>query len=472
MAAILPNCSPAGTEARRWNRGQWRAAVLITVHVLVAAHIAWWLWAGRAMAPAELNESMFTLEHGVLTIGFILMALALLSVLIFGRFFCSWGCHVLALQDLSAWALEKVGIRPKPVRLRLLLLVAPVAAAYMFLWPQVARLAAGGSWGPLRISTDAEGFGSLTTSDFLRNLPTWPVALVTFTVIGFGMVWLLGSRSFCTYACPYGAVFALADRAAPGRIRLKVLAAPCDGCAQCTAACSSHIRVHEEIQKFGRVVSPACMKDLDCVDACPHQAITFGFGAPSWFASLRKWGRFGVPYDTTHIEEVIAAAAFFVTWLTMRGLYGVVPFFLSMALAIIAAWAAIILTRLCRANAVRWTQWNLKRDGVVEPAGRIAAALIVTALLLVLHSATVRGLTWAGERQWNSGDLPRARGLLVAAERLAIVDCDEIDVPLANVLFESGDYQQARLPIQRLIERDPRREGWRQALAALPASRP
>ena len=34
---------------------------------------------------------------------------------IFGRFFCSWGCHILALEDLCAWILGKLGVRPRPI---------------------------------------------------------------------------------------------------------------------------------------------------------------------------------------------------------------------------------------------------------------------------------------------------------------------------------------------------------------------
>ena len=106
----------------------------------MAAHFIHWQIAGETLAPLELNEVMHTLELGIVTAGFLLMALALLSVLIFGRFFCSWGCHILALEDLCAWMLGKVGIRPRPVRSRLMLVVPPLALGYMFVWPQVKRV--------------------------------------------------------------------------------------------------------------------------------------------------------------------------------------------------------------------------------------------------------------------------------------------------------------------------------------------
>ena len=63
--------------------------------------------------------------------------LAILATLVFGRFVCGWGCHVLALQDFCAWLLKKMGVTPKPFRSRLLVFVPLLAALYMFVWPTV-----------------------------------------------------------------------------------------------------------------------------------------------------------------------------------------------------------------------------------------------------------------------------------------------------------------------------------------------
>ncbi len=99
---------PAPTEPRvlppkRPSRyGRWRAATLAGVYVLFALHIAHWKVAGKTLAPLELSEVMYTLELGIVTAGFLFMAAAFLSAAIFGRFFCSWGCHILALEDLCA----------------------------------------------------------------------------------------------------------------------------------------------------------------------------------------------------------------------------------------------------------------------------------------------------------------------------------------------------------------------------------
>ena len=148
------------------NYSRWRAATLALVYLLITIHILHWKIAGRTLAPLELNEVMYTLELGILTAGFVFMAFAVLATMVFGRFFCSWGCHILALEDLCAWILGKMKIRPKPVRSRVLLWVPVIAMLYMFAWPQAARLAAGQQMPALHVRADAQGWASFVTTNF------------------------------------------------------------------------------------------------------------------------------------------------------------------------------------------------------------------------------------------------------------------------------------------------------------------
>lgn len=389
----------ASAQVPRRSLGRRRAMVLIAVHLLIAIHIATWLIWGRTVSPLELNETMFTLELGIVTIGAIFMALIVISTLIFGRFFCSWGCHVLALQDLTHWALGRCGLRPKPVRSRLLLLGPVAVMLLMFVWPQIARLWSGQPRPTLHLSTDADGFGSLMTTDFLRNLPGPGITVLTFVVCGGLIVYLLGSRSFCRYVCPYGAIFALTDRFAPGRIRLDPDAA-CTQCGQCTAACDSDIRVHQEIAVFGQVVNPACLKDLDCVTACPTQALHWGLTRPalwrSWSASSRP-GR----YDFSWGEELAALTVGTLTFVAFRSLYGQVPLLLAAALGVLVAWVTVLMMHLAIRRDLRLKPFQLKRAGRWTPAGVIAASAALVVLIFTLHSGIVRVHEHRGHALWR-----------------------------------------------------------------------
>ena len=73
------------------------------------------------LSPVEPSETMYTLQRGELNAGFVFFALALLATLVFGRFVCGWGCHVVALQDLCGWLLKKCGLRPKAFRITFLI---------------------------------------------------------------------------------------------------------------------------------------------------------------------------------------------------------------------------------------------------------------------------------------------------------------------------------------------------------------
>jgi polyferredoxin len=86
----------------------------------MVAHFIHWKIARTTLTPLEPSEIMQTFSQGLVNAGAILFAIATLSTLVFGRFFCGWGCHIVALQDLCSWALGKMGIAPRPFRSRLL----------------------------------------------------------------------------------------------------------------------------------------------------------------------------------------------------------------------------------------------------------------------------------------------------------------------------------------------------------------
>jgi len=385
--AQLPAEGAQDSRPRPRRYARWRVATLIGIHLLAAAHIAHWRIAGKTLAPLELNEVMYTLELGIVTAGFVLMALIVLSVTIFGRFFCSWGCHILALQDLCAWILSKLHIRAKPVRSRVLLFVAPGAMLYMFVWPHVHTLIEGRPLPSFHLLDDSGGWASFVTDDFWRNLPGPGIALLTFAVCGFAIVYFLGTRSFCQYACPYGAIFGIMDRVAPGRI--KVDPDRCTSCGICTGVCESHVRIHEEIAKHGSVVDPSCLKDLDCVTACPERALSFGWTRPSLLRSFRP-ARRRLSYDFSLAEDLLMAAVFLVSLAIFRGLYGIGPFLMALALGGILAYLAVVCLRLFRTDNVRLNQFQLKRKNRITRTGRMFAGLAVILIAFVAHSGVIR----------------------------------------------------------------------------------
>src|ERR1043165_1948152 len=215
---------------RKSKMGPRRAAVLIGIHLVIAAHIAHWLLKGKTLSPVEPSESMYTINNGALNAGFVFFAIAILSTVIFGRFFCGWGCHIVAVQDLCAWMMKRVGIKPRPFRSRLLVWAPVVLAIYMFAWPTIKREVIRPILGPSAWAAAAPFVGeagerpeiraAFIKKDFWETFAPWYIAIPFIGVCGFACVYFLGAKGFCTYGCPYGGIFGPVDRLATGRIRV------------------------------------------------------------------------------------------------------------------------------------------------------------------------------------------------------------------------------------------------------------
>ncbi len=405
--APLPVVAPKQkTRASRMSR--WRAAVLILVHLLIAAHVAHWWLTGSTPSPLEPSEAMELSKRGAVNAGVVFFAAAILLTAVFGRLFCGWACHLVALQDLTRWLLLKVGIRPKPLRSRSLSWVPMIAFVYMFLWPAAYRLWIGDLLGVESVE--------LTTTRFWDTFPGWGVAILTFFVCGFAIIYFLGAKGFCTYGCPYGAIFGLADRLAPMRIRVTDA---CRGCGHCTAMCSSNVRVHEEVRTFGMVVDSGCMKCMDCVSVCPNDALYLGFGAPSVAARPRPGiERRKRRRENALWEELLLAVFFAWAFVTFRGLYGVIPFLLALGLASILAFLALMGLRLITRPNLTLRRLALKRGGRLRPWGVAFAAAMIGIGGFWLHSSVVR------YHDYRGGGLVAAAGGLPA---LSAAEAPELD---------------------------------------------
>lgn len=421
----------AGGNRNAWSKGhktikhsrmgKWRAAVLIGVHVLMAIHIIQWLVTGLTVSPVEPSESMHTLRDGVVNAGFVFFVLAILSTLIFGRFFCGWGCHIVAVQDLAAWIMMKLGVKPKPFRSRLMLWIPLGLALYMFVWPvfvrEVMRPLLADSRGRLpawlgQIDPLPGIHTDFLVEDFWATFAAWYVAIPFILVCGVFTVYVLGAKAFCSYGCPYGGFFAPVDRFAPGRIRVND---NCHQCGHCTAVCTSNVRVHEEVRDYGMVVDPGCMKCLDCVSVCPNNALSFGFGAPAIGAKVRPGAEQSAAkakalrearYDLSRTEEVIVLVLFLIFFQSFRGMFNQVPMLMAVAMGGLQAWALWKCWRLLRDENSRLHNFQFKYRGKLKPVGVAFLALTLACAAAGLWSGYVRWETYRAEIAYQKLDTP------------------------------------------------------------------
>jgi tetratricopeptide (TPR) repeat protein/ferredoxin len=394
---VLKNSPVQKSGMRDSSTSRWRAAALITLNLLMIAHFIQWRLTGQTLSPIEPSETMHTLQRGALNAGFIFFTLAILATLVFGRFVCGWGCHILALQDFCAWLLKKFGLTPKPFRSRLLVFVPLIGALYMFVWPTAYQVFAGPANEPLIPSFT----NHLVTSNFWETFPSLAVAIPFLFICGFMTVYFLGAKGFCTYACPYGGFFSLADRVAPGKIRVTDA---CNQCGHCTATCTSNVLVHAEVKQFGMVVDPGCMKCMDCVSVCPNDALYFGFGRPT--LAVPKPKAIKKSYSLTWPEEIVAACVFLGSFLAVRGVYALVPFLMALGCASVTTFLTLKAWRLLRAKGLTFYGFDLKAAGQMRKAGWVFLSSAVLWLGLNVHSGWVRYHEYAGERAFQNIQIP------------------------------------------------------------------
>ena len=241
-------------------------------------------WLGW-MAKIQFLPAVLALNFGVVA------ALVILTLL-FGRVYCSVICPLGVMQDIISWIHGKTkkknrfrfSYSPAKNILRYgvfalfiagLLLGAHSLAILIAPYSAYGRIA-GNLLAPLYqwannffawIAERADSYAFYSTEVWLRSLPTFIIAAVTFVII-FILAWRNG-RTWCNTICPVGTVLGFLSRFsffAPAIDTDK-----CRNCGlcgkQCKAAC---INMKEHEIDLSRCV--ACM---DCIDACKDGAIHY-----------------------------------------------------------------------------------------------------------------------------------------------------------------------------------------------------
>lgn len=495
---LLPDDPPLRSPIRHSRMARRRALVLGAIYVLIMAHVGHWLLNGRTISPVEPSESMRTLELGQVNAGFLFFIFTIVSTAIFGRFFCGWACHVVALQDLCGWLMKRAGVKPRPFRSRALLWAPAALAFYMFAWPTLSRailIPALDAVFPQAAQAFAAppapfpGFSNhLMTESFWATFPSAVVAIVFLFVCGFAVVLLLGQKGFCTYGCPYGGIFAPADRWARGRIRVTDA---CNGCGHCTAVCTSNVRVHEEVRDFKMVTDPGCMKCMDCVSVCPNDALYYGFGGSAGAAIRAAKPRAARKWDLSTRGEIAVALVFTLALLSYRGLYDRVPLLMAVGIALCVTYLAWTIGRLVSENAVAVQTLSWKKSGRITAKGMAGAAVAGLLVVLTIHSAIVKIERASAERidraiaipaeevfagnfaapgSEAAKDAARAAAHYRHADAISgggwgLLEVSAIGARRAWLALIVGDLNEAESQLRRVLARRPEEIGARDGLA-------
>lgn len=241
---------------------------------------AWFGW----MAKIQFLPAVLALNVGIIV-------LLILLTLVFGRVYCSVICPMGVFQDVISWLSGqrkkkkyRFSFSPAKNILRYTVLTLFVIAVIAGIGSFVALLAPYSSYGRIAnnlfapiyqwgnnvfayFAERAESYAFYETSVWMKSLPTFVIAVVTFIAIVV-LAWRNG-RTYCNTICPVGTVLGFLSRFALFRISIDT--EKCNACGLCSRKCKAAcIDGKRHTVDYSRCV--ACM---DCLDTCKHGAISY-----------------------------------------------------------------------------------------------------------------------------------------------------------------------------------------------------
>ncbi|MAJ44261.1 MAG: hypothetical protein CMF96_05895 [Candidatus Marinimicrobia bacterium] len=245
---------------------KYRIFSLFFIHVLILVHVAG--FGQEYIGSVDFQEFFHSfLKIGKINAGVILVFFALLSTLIFGRFFCGWACHFGAIQELSWFILQKLNITPKTINSRLVFILPIFILLHFYLIPNLDH-AFNNPWV---FSIE------LNKPNIWAFLPGLIIGLLTFFIDGFLIVYFLGRKGFCRFICPWGAFLKLPSALAIYKVRNT---GGCINSGNCTRNCPIGIDVNYEINSYNKVVNTNCTNCMICTEGCPTSALKFSYENP------------------------------------------------------------------------------------------------------------------------------------------------------------------------------------------------
>ena len=227
----------------------------------------------------------------VLALNVAVVAVLVVLTLLLGRVYCSVICPLGIFQDIVswihgrrkkarfAWKGELKWLRYGMLALFLVALVAGVQVFVALLEPYSAfgRMTQN-LLGPLYgwgnnllawISERADGYAFYPREVWVRSLPTFLIALLTFVLVVV-LAWT-GGRTWCNSICPVGTILSFFSRFA--MFRPVIDADKCKNCKVCEHKCkASCIDITRHKIDYSR-----CVDCFDCLDNCKFGALQYRF---------------------------------------------------------------------------------------------------------------------------------------------------------------------------------------------------
>lgn len=242
---------------------------------------AWLGW----MAKIQFLPAVLALNVGIVA------ALVILTLLV-GRVYCSVICPLGVMQDVISWInsrrkgkKRRFSYSPAKTWLRYGVLTLFVVALIAGIGSVAALLAPYSSYGRIAnnlfapiygwgnnllayFAERADSYAFYHTDVWLKSLPTFIIAAVTFVAIAV-LAWRNG-RTYCNTICPVGTVLGFLSKFSLLKVRIDT--DKCRSCSLCSRQCkASCIDYKNHTIDYSR-----CVDCMDCLGSCEFGAISFG----------------------------------------------------------------------------------------------------------------------------------------------------------------------------------------------------
>ena len=242
----------------------------------------WFGW----LAKIQFLPAVLALNVGVILLWVVL-------TLVFGRVYCSVICPLGVFQDVVSWfsgrrkkKKYRFSYSPAVSWLRYGVLGVFIIAMIAGIGSVVALLAPYSSYGRIvsnlfapvyqwgnnvlaYFAERSDSYAFYETSVWLKSLPTFIIAAVTFVVLVV-LAWRNG-RTYCNTVCPVGTVLGFFSRYS--LFRPEIDAEKCTNCSLCSRKCKAACINYKD----HRIDYSRCVTCMDCIDTCKHGAISYKY---------------------------------------------------------------------------------------------------------------------------------------------------------------------------------------------------
>ena len=242
----------------------------------------WFGW----LAKIQFLPAVLALNVGVILLWVVL-------TLVFGRVYCSVICPLGVFQDVVSWfsgrrkkKKYRFSYSPAVSWLRYGVLGVFIIAMIAGIGSVVALLAPYSSYGRIvsnlfapvyqwgnnvlaYFAERSDSYAFYETSVWLKSLPTFIIAAVTFVVLVV-LAWRNG-RTYCNTICPVGTVLGFFSRYS--LFRPEIDAEKCTNCSLCSRKCKAACINYKD----HRIDYSRCVTCMDCIDSCKHGAISYKY---------------------------------------------------------------------------------------------------------------------------------------------------------------------------------------------------